>query len=219
MMIRNILASAGLFAVSAVVSASTISTTGAWDGISALAPFGSPDTATYGQVVKATGSQLDSFSFIVDLPDTLQFKAYAYAWDGAKATGPALFASGATTDNGSGFNTVSFNTGGAAVNNGQDYVLFLSISELYAANNGAGTGVFASVDAGTYTDGDFYWFNNSGNFSYLTGQSWQKWVSGDFAFTATFTNGADSRVPEPGMLALLGIGALGLAAAKRSKVA
>ena len=58
-----------------------------------------------------------------------------------QATGPALFTSGVTSDNGGGFNSVAFSTGGAAVTNGQDYVLFLSISELYAVNNGAGMGV------------------------------------------------------------------------------
>ncbi|MFO1380993.1 MAG: PEP-CTERM sorting domain-containing protein [Chitinivorax sp.] len=218
-MIRKTLVSAALFASAAAASAAVVDTTAAWNGSDALQPFGSPNTSTYGQVVKASGSQLDSFSFIVDLPDTLQFKAYAYAWDGVKATGPALFTSGVTSDNGSGFNSVAFSTGGAAVTNGQDYVLFLSISELYAANNGAGTGVFASVDAASYADGDFYWFNDGGNFAALTSQNWEKWFPGDFAFTATFTDGADNRVPEPGLLALLGIGALGLAASKRRKAA
>lgn len=218
MMIRNTLVSVGLLVASAAVSASVIDTTAAWDGSYNLSAFGSPDTATYGQVVKATGSQLDSFSFIVNLPDALQFKAYAYAWDGAKATGPALFSSSIANDNGSGFNSVSFNTGGTAVNNGQDYILFLSISELYAANGNAGTGMFAMVDASTYADGDFYWFNNGANFAALTNQSWEKWVSGDFAFTAAFTDGGH-RVPEPSLLSLLGVGAVGLAMMKRCKSA
>ena len=71
----------------------------------------------------------------------------------------------------------------------------------------------------SYADGDFYWFNDGGNFAALTSQNWEKWFPGDFAFTATFTDGADNRVPEPGLLALLGIGALGLAASKRRKAA
>ncbi len=219
MITRNALFAAGLIAASTPALASMIDTTVAWNGSDNLQSFGSPNTATYGQVVKATGSQLDAFSFIVDLPATLQFQAYAYAWDGTKASGAALFSSGAATDNGSGYNTVSFNTGGTPVSHGQDYVLFLSISEVYAANGNDVTGAFASVDTATYADGEFFWSNNGADFSLLTSQSWEKWFDGDFAFTARFSNGNPNQVPEPAMLALLGLGAIGLGVMKRRQAA
>lgn len=78
-MLRKTLATTLLLAASGLASAATIDTTSAWDGNSSLQPFGFPNTATYGQVVKAAGSQLDAFSFLVDLPDALTFKAYVYA--------------------------------------------------------------------------------------------------------------------------------------------
>lgn len=214
-MLRKTLATTLLLAASGLASAATIDTTSAWDGSSSLQPFGFPNTATYGQVVKAAGSQLDAFSFLVDLPDALTFKAYVYAWDGAKATGSALYTSAVTSDNGKGYNSVGFNTGGTAVSSGQNYVLFFSISELYAANDQSGTGTFATVDASTYADGDMYWFNNEDRFADLTSQSWAKWINGDFAFTASFSDGNHQNVPEPAALALLGLGVLGLAVNRR----
>lgn len=210
-MLRKTLATTLLLAASGLASAATLDTTAAWDGSSYLQPFGFPHTSTYGQVVKAAGSQLDAFSFLVNLPDALTFKAYVYAWDGAKATGSALYTSAVTSDNGAGYNTVSFNTGGTALNSGQDYVLFFSISELYAANAQASYGNFATVAANTYTDGDMYWFNNEDRFADLTSQSWEKWIAGDFAFTARFSDGNTQDVAEPAALALLGLGMLGLA--------
>src|SRR5580704_14107926 len=90
---------------SSAASASIIyDTTPSWDGVTSIAPFGFPDTGTFGQtfIAPTTDTILNDFTFYLDVPGgtTLQFTAMVFDWTGSllgggggQATGPALFQS------------------------------------------------------------------------------------------------------------------------------
>lgn len=141
-------------------------------GDSAISPFGVPDTATYGQTITVpVGPEvLESFSFAVDLPETVVFRGVVQAWDtgAGHATGPVLFQSAPTSTAGTGVETVTF-TPDVAVTPGV-YVLYLTVSYDYAA--GSGTGNFPWHSDDPYADGAFVWHNNNSDVDALTTQTW-----------------------------------------------
>ncbi|MGH9046343.1 MAG: IPT/TIG domain-containing protein [Acidimicrobiales bacterium] len=139
----------------------TIGTLGSWGGVEAIAPFGDPDTATYGQVVTAPSGTLDSFTFELNVPTALVFRAYVYAWNGTEATGSALYEGPnmTTTEEGA-FQPVTVNTGGISVTTGEQYVLFFSISKNQVADEGTNlTGPWGTVGEG-YSEGELVYANN-----------------------------------------------------------
>ena len=195
--------------------AGPISTVGSWDGSSSVSAMGEPDTATYGQTFTAPADNvLTSFTFYVnddENPDFLDFAAYVYAWDGLKATGPALFTSGgmSTTDNGGagGFETITVNTGGVTLVPGSLYVAFFSASNFF--DGIAGTSTWGYLDADGYAGGGFWFSNNGNNFAALTTNNWENFVGGgvdDLAFSMEFS---PSQVPEPATLTMLALGIAG----------
>ena len=176
------------------------------------APFGEPDSATYGQTVTVPliDNQLNSFSFWLSdwqNPDFVDFAAYVMQWDGAKATGPVLWQSApqSTTNNGGagGFEMFTFNTGRLQLVSGQKYVLFISASEYFDSLTGQASFYTASVD---YPEGNFVFMNNGSDFSMLTTNTWSDVYFGgchnsDLAFEATF-----SSIPAPSAVLLGSIG-------------
>jgi hypothetical protein len=188
---------------------SDIDTTSTWNGSSSIGSFGVPNTATYGQTITtdAAGGILDSFSFYLSSLGSTPFQAYVFAWDGSKATGPALFTSSVlTTGSYSGYQEVSVNTGGVNLAANSAYVLAFSTSGLQTgqANRSSRWGFEGDV----YSGGEFVYLNNTDNLSALTSQAWTAWYDGsDLAFKANFS--AVAAVPEPETYALFAAG-LGL---------
>jgi hypothetical protein len=196
--------------VSCDVTAATIDTT-PWD--STLFPFGEPSTAIYGQTITAptTHNVLTSFTFFLDdsagTPGATKFEAFVYAWDGAKATGAALFSGPpmTTTNNGGndGFESIEIDTGMLTLEPGAAYILFFSACRLY-------DGIYdASISAlrtdNPYPGGEFYYLGNGNDFSAVTRDPWIAINSPfyDLGFRATFI------VPEPtSFVLLLGCGVL-----------
>jgi hypothetical protein len=192
-----------------------IDTTLGWDGSSAVAPFGLPDTATYGQTITVplTDTSLTSFSFEMNQPASDIFKGYVFAWDGLKASGSSLYTSPVMSTSGSGFQEITFNTGGLSLTPGGTYVLFASASEIPAST---GTGTWGQPNiSNPYSGGGFVFMNNGTDSSQWTTVNWVQnllGIGGDLAFKASF-----SPVPEPATLALASLGGLGMLLLRRKR--
>jgi len=199
------------------LAATVIDTTYSYDGD--MEPFGEDNTATYGQTFSiGSDNVLTSFSlFLDDTPAApLAFKAYVYAWDGSKATGPALYTSNVRQFTGTALGNpkeFSFATGSLQLASGGRYVAFLSTSEVQDGNLSWArmpmTGDYGDLIPG----GGFVYFNNGADFGALTTTSWDytRGGFGDAWFKAHLVEGVASAVPETATWALMlgGFGLLG----------
>lgn len=205
------LAAAAVMA-STAAAAATITTLPAWDGSSAIQPWGGGGTNTYGEVLVSPGGSLQSFTFEVDDQGlSANYVAQVYAWSGdnvsggpvgsALYTGPASVLSGVN-----GFQAVTINTGGVATTAGQEYDILLY------DNSGDGVGAnwgVISPHPGVAGDVGFAFNNGPSN---ANGTFYD---FGSLAYSATFA------VPEPASwaLMLLGVGAVGGSLRSRRKAA
>lgn len=217
---KSVFALAALAAASAV-SAMSIDTTPAWNGSHSVAPFGEPDTSTFGQSITlgAEDGELVSFTFFLSALD-LDLRAYVIEWDGAKAVGPALFTS-QTFNIGEGFHGIKPVTVVAdriVLAAGKRYVLAVSSSGLQAGR--FNTNAWGALRTDAYAGGEFV-FHNSGN-DLQSLWSDAGWDCGDgCGFVA---DGADLAfkaviepvvvIPEPSALAMM-LAGVGLLAARR----
>lgn len=172
--------------------AAFVTTLPSWNGGDQINPFGERNNATFGQTV-TVGSDiyLNNFTFYMrsNGGPAVDFAGYAYAWDGFKATGPALYTSALTTLP-SGTNTfqpVIFNVGGVALATGQQYVLFVSASNFFDGINATALLGFVG-DPDPYTGGQLVYAVNDSDFGSLTTNQWYSVqfgrFPGDLAFTA-----------------------------------
>jgi hypothetical protein len=185
----------GALALAGTAQATTVvDTTGSWDGSTGVCPFGSPNTATIGQVVTAPSQDtvLDSFSFYMRAlgspapTTTLTFRGEIYAWDGLKATGPNLWESAPRTLVLSApYQEVTFPTGGVQLVGGNQYVLFASISKDFEQNAIYSWACWGFVGADVYSGGDLRATNDSGDESRWTSTHWD-YVNLESAFKASF---------------------------------
>jgi hypothetical protein len=220
-----------LFAVAALATAvglagfaqanTVIDTTGTFLGN--IQPFGSPDTATYGQTFTtgATDTHLNSFQlYLTDDQTTgsgsLDVKGYIGTWDGLKATS-ILYTSPVLTlptANGGALIPLVFSPDLQLLPNAQ-YVAFLSTSDL-----GFQVGFFSMPLATTGAIGGMVYFNNGTDFAALTNSSWDCSSSCGLP-DAWFKAELSSATPLPAALPLFatGLGALGLFGWRRKKKA
>jgi len=180
-------------------SADFITNTPAWNGSDSIAAFGEPNTATYGQTITVgTDHFLNSFSFNLASfrGAKVDFQAYVYAWDGSKASGPALYTSAANSlaAGSNSYVNFSYNTGGINLTTGSQYVLFLNASNQF--DGFSGDAKFGFTYSSTYNGGDFYYLNNGPTFSQVTSTDWSKVSDGDLAFTASLSP-TGSGIPTP----------------------
>jgi hypothetical protein len=184
-------------------AATSIDTTGAWNGHTFVSPFGCPDTATFGQTITAPfgDTVLDSFSFYMQGfggrdGDTLVFRGEVYTWDGSRAIGPNVWegAPGTLTLT-STAQQVAFNTGGVQLVAGRQYVLFASISKDYEQNAPGNFSDWAFLGEGPtpnpYAGGRFVYLSDTGDESLWTNPlvSWGNFGDADGVFKAAFSGG------------------------------
>ncbi|HEU4658661.1 MAG TPA: IPT/TIG domain-containing protein [Capillimicrobium sp.] len=181
-------------------AATTIDTTPSWNGVHHVFTFGTAaaeNTPTYGQVVTVPAGEtaLQRFSFRLDGDAGLTVRGQVYAWNGTRATGPALYSSAPRALAGGGFETVAFETGGVPVTPGQQIVL-LATTLLDASS---GSAVWGAILGGDVLPGGTYVYDNTDDVADLNTQDWDGLDGGyagagaDLAMTAEFGGG----VPVP----------------------
>ena len=99
-----------------------------------------------------------------------------YAWDGTKATGPAIFETAPRTIvyQDDALHWEAFKTPGAAVKPGKQYVIFVSIDKDFESCTGSYGLTWGAADGSAYTGGIFVYQNNTGDESQWTTSAWQR---------------------------------------------
>jgi hypothetical protein len=175
--------------------AASIDTTSAWTGDWAM-PFGNgtENTATYGAVITAIGTTLNSFTFYLGQEQNLSstpfiYTAYVYAWDGQKAQGPELWHSDAMTIP-TALQPVTFTPSLHNLSPGASYALFISVSAHYTSNDTEGAGLMGLIWDGATSQTHFVSFNNHGDTTSWTSTVWDNALGSSHApaMTADFSS-------------------------------
>jgi hypothetical protein len=183
-----LLAGTAFLALAAPAYADNIDTIPQWNGVTFISSYGIPNTATYGQTFtpSATQSRLNSFTVEIGFASApIASQAFVYQWDSVnnRIVGPALFSSGTiNVATGAGFAAVTVNTGSVALTPGQQYVVFLSTSNLQtgAPNSSSRWGALPSNTP--IPNGQFVFQNNTANFGQLSTNPWST-IAEDLAIT------------------------------------
>lgn len=165
-----------------------LTTTNGWNANATLYAFGESNTATYGQTFLApSAARLRSFTLYLapsNDPGPVEFRFSLFAWDGSKATGPALYSSPVTTTAGRiGLQAYSFHPSSLNLTPGSSYVGCVSASGLF--DGVAGHAAAGAVAAGS-ADSHFVFLNNRNDPSQLTNTIWGGSNNWSLAFVTAF---------------------------------
>jgi len=179
-------------------------------------PFGASDAAfaTVGQTFRLSeedvgdNNLLDSVTFWITASEgDIKFKFYLYEWDGAEITGVPLFESGPMSTGEQAGNPdptlFTVDVGGVELNVAQDYVFFVSVSDIFDATESQGT-----IDAVFYyacmfffpqdptPDHKLVYHDNGDDFSLLSSTTWEEDCT-DMAFLMELSASEFEPEPEP----------------------
>ena len=228
------------FGIAGVAGASTIGTTGSWDGSFFLYAYTEVDPVAIGQTFRLNSgddSTLNSVTFFMDDSSggdhtwAIDFEFSIFEWATDRITGSSLYDSGTvTTQLQPDFETFTFDVGGIELNTDTDYVFFFSSANFSDAWSewvctsylfgtcvsgymapGGGSGHVGLIDGDAYANGGTVFMLNVANPAMLSGSAWDQ-LSNDLAFTMELS---PSAVPEPSTLLLLGSGLVGLGLIRR----
>jgi hypothetical protein len=180
-----------------------INTIPLWNGTDFISSFGVPNTATYGQTITvSSNATINSFAFEIGYCGAdVTMRGEVYAWDGAKATGSALFESAPyTLPNSASFQLVSFNTGSLSLPAGR-YILFASTSR---DQTGAPSSAcrWGSLGNFAYLGGQFQFLNNGPDPAPWTSTNWQT-IASDLAMQVFGSGLEASSIPASSPTSLL----------------
>lgn len=219
-----------LLAPAALRAQGTISTLPAWSPSDMLGGIGIPGSSAVGQTfVAPDASAMTGFSLFLDAdrlsarPGDLRFRAYLHAWNGTRAEGAALYASGVQQGIATqGATRFDFDFAPVALAAGSEYVLYISRLGLADAmgpepdaNNEFG---YVRAHSG-YAAGQVVYYDVLDGVgddpARVTIDPWTKRPDIDLAFEARFA--AATTAPEPATVTLLGGGVAGLALVARRR--
>jgi PEP-CTERM motif len=134
---------------------------------------------------------------------THPFQVGVAAWDGSQVTGPLQYLSSMLTVSGTAFETFTLTPNNLVLNQGQEYILFLT-PNAFVSTSGAFNTAVGYVPSGGYTEGQYY--NLVGydlSVNDLLTQGWTG-IPANMAFSINYQL---ATVPEPAALGLLTAGA------------
>jgi len=191
-----ILVGVGAFALTGTntaFAASQIDTYSSWDGSSVLLPFGTPDSATYGQTVtiSAGDTKVKNVTWYMapGAAGTLVVRTGVAKWDGTKASGKVKTSKPKTINvdpSDPTYTGYKFKLKRAKVKAGQQYVLFATISLDYEECTPDTSTVWPVHTTDVLPGGNTVWINDTGDESQWTTVPWSGIPSYDMAFKASF---------------------------------
>ena len=207
-----IVALVGLFSAALCCQSQTIYTigdTGDWSG-SELTGFGVSGGVdeTVGEtfVINNVNALVNSISFPVYTPTSTEFQVGVAAWNGSEATGSLLYLSAPLTGDGTLWQTCTVTPNNLTLNQGQEYILFLTPNNYVNSSPTYSAGV-GLVPAEYYSGGQyFYQVGYQLSVDDLFTQSWSG-VSASMAFSIDYQA---APVPEPSAPIFLFLGGLAL---------
>ncbi|BDA51612.1 probable polycystin-1 [Coccomyxa sp. Obi] len=157
----------------------------------AISPFGyNKNTATFGQTFSPSRtSVLSAFSFNVNLPTDLYFKAYLYQWDDAlsRATGPALYSSDVTATTMASRQVVTITLQQCVkVTAGVKYVIFFSSSGLWGQFGTQVSSGYIFIQSDVISSGALVGINNGNDTTQWTTASWSVLTIYDLSCAVSF---------------------------------
>jgi hypothetical protein len=173
--------------------------------------WGETDTATFGQTFIAPADfNLTGFSFSLahQTGGASLFRYYVMAWSGTNASGSVLYESSTKTAVGTTDAIYTADVGSLLLTPGDQYIAFLSTSEVFDGTLDGGQMAFVSGDS--YSGGEMVFNNNGSDLGSLTSPTNWILLNADAVFVAHFTG-----VPEPASLCLVSAGGLMLMLMKR----
>lgn len=172
------------------------------DETEAVEFFGAPDSTNYGQIFSLSSKQtLVDWSFYTNEGTAGDLSFVVAAWDGAKPVGPALFQTNWSFAGGQ--EDLVFNNINTTLDAGQ-YIAYMTVA---GVSQPAKAVTFAASSGNGGLTGNFAYLNSAGQDPLVINQPWSQLPKLNLLYKA---NIVAAPVPEPGALAMMLAGLVGV---------